>query len=211
MIVRITGLLVEVYKDSVVVTRDGLGREVLVPGFALAELAASRGKEVTLHTMEFLEGNITAGALTPRMVGFPHPEDREFFQRFTGVKGIGTRKALKALTEPVRRVGSWIEAGDGKALATLPGIGKRAAELIIATLRGKLGDLALETGEGADVTEFVSLSQGQRDALEVLVAWGDSRSDAQRWLQRAGQLYPDLESPDEIVRMAYRVKIGAEV
>jgi len=210
VIVRITGLLVEVYKDSIVVARDGLGREVLVPGFALAELAASRGKEVTLHTMEFLEGNITAGALTPRMIGFPHPEDREFFQRFTGVKGIGTRKALKALIEPVRRVGSWIESGDVKALTTLPGIGKRAAELIIATLRGKLGDLALEAGAAA-ASEFVSLSRGQRDALEVLVAWGDSRSDAQRWLQRAGQLHPDLESPDDIVRMAYRVKTGGEV
>ncbi len=209
MIVRLSGTLIEVNEDSVVIDREGVAREVLVPQFAIGELAACRGKVVTLYTMEFFEGNPAVGHLTPRMLGFLHVEDRLFFQRFVNVKGIGPRKALKALTEPVRRIASWIESSDVKAITRLPGIGQRAAELVVASLKGKVEDLALPSGEAGPEAASV-FSQAQRDALEVLVAWGDSRNDAERWLERAGQLSPDLQSPDEWVRAAYRVKTGVE-
>ena len=209
MIVRLTGTLIDVTEESVVVERDGVAREILVPHFAIGELAAHRGQVVTLHTMEFHEGGHNSGQMVPRMLGFLHREDRDFFTRFVGVKGIGPRKALKALAEPVRRIASWIESGNAKALACLPGIGKRAAELIVATLKGKVSDLAL--GEGASPSGKVAeLTAAQRDAMEVLVAWGDPRGDAERWLERAAQLHPDLQSPDEWVRVAYRVKAGME-
>jgi Holliday junction DNA helicase RuvA len=208
MIVRLTGTLIDLAEETIVIDRDGIAREVLVPRFAIGELAAYRGQLVTLHTLEFYEGNPSSGHLTPRIVGFLHPEDRAFFRRFIAVKGIGTRKALKALCEPVRRIASWIESADVKALARLPGIGPRAADLIVASLRGKMDDLAMPgvATEGAGTR----LSQTQRDALEVLVAWGDSRGDGERWLARAAQLNPDLQSPDEWVRAAYRVKTGVE-
>jgi Holliday junction DNA helicase RuvA len=209
MIVRLTGTLIEVYEESVVIDRDGVAREVLVPQFAIGELAACRGKVVTLYTMEFYEGNPAMGHLAPRILGFLHPEDRLFFSRFIGVKGIGPRKALKALTEPVRRIASWIESGDVKGIARLPGLGNRAAEVVVASLKGKMDDLAMPTGEPGE-PKAAKLSDAQRDALEVLVAWGDSRSDAERWLERAGQLHPDLKSPDEWVRVAYRIKSGVE-
>ena len=207
MIVRLTGILSEVDDGAVVIERDGLAREVLVPQFTVGELAACRGQTITLHTIEFYEGNHASGHLTPRLLGFLHAEDRTFFQRFVGVKGIGPRKALKALAEPVRKIASWIESADAKALARLPGIGKRVAEMMIAELKGKVSDLAL----GGTTAERVSLlSSAQRDALEVLVAWGDSRPDAERWIERAGQVRTDLTSPDEWVRAAYRVKTGVE-
>ena len=209
MIVRLTGTLIEVNDESIVVDRDGVAREVLVPHFAISELAAHRGQLVTLHTIQFYEGNHASGHLTPRILGFLHPEDREFFTRFVSVKGIGPRKAMKALAEPVRRIASWIESGDAKALARLPGIGNRAAELIVATLKGKVADLAL-VGASSPPSKTAQLSSPQRDALEVLVAWGDPRGDAERWLERAGQLHPDLHSPDEWVRMAYRIKTGVD-
>lgn len=209
MIVRLTGIMLEVTEESVVVERDGVAREILVPRFAIGELSAHRGSEVTLHTIEFYEGNNASGQLIPRMLGFLHPEDRDFFSRFIGVKGIGPRKALKALSEPVRRIATWIESGDTKALARLPGIGARAAELIVASLKGKMSDLALPVALDGDAVP-VQLTEGQRDAKEVLIAWGDVQGDAERWLQRAAQLHPDLQSPDEWVRAAYRIKTGVE-
>lgn len=206
MIVRLTGTVVDVFEESVVVERDGLGWEVLAPAFAIGELAACRGREVTLHTLEFLEGSSASGNLVPRLLGFPHADDKRFFQRFLGVKGIGPRKALKALAHPVRVVAGWIERGEARQLATLPGVGKRAAELILATLKGKMGEFA--TG-GEEIPAAGRFTPPQRDALEVLVAWGDSRHEAERWLERAAQLFPDTAGPDEWVRAAYRVKSGA--
>jgi Holliday junction DNA helicase RuvA len=208
VIVRITGTLVEVGSESVTLERDGIAREVLTPGYAVSELAACRGRQVTLHTLEFLEGNPSFGHLTPRLLGFLHVEDRDFFTRFVSVKGIGFRKALKALTEPVARIAGWIEHADRKGLACLPGIGARAADLIIAELKGKMSALALG---GQETTEPASSwTDAQRDALEILLAWGDGRGDVQRWLARAAQLYPDIESTDEWVRAAYKIKAGVE-
>jgi Holliday junction DNA helicase RuvA len=193
----------------VTVDRDGLSWEVLVPQFAVAALAAGRGREVTLHTLEFFEGNPSSGNLVPRMLGFLSAEDREFFTRFLGVKGIGPRKALKALTEPVRKIASWIEDGDTKALAQLPGIGKRAAEMIVASLKGKMDDLAWPEGEPR-ADRFSRLTDTQRDALEIMVSLGDTRTEAERWLDRAAQLHPGLESADDWIRACYRVRTGVE-
>lgn len=209
MIVRLTGTLVEMTEESVVVDRDGIAREVLVPRFSIGELGAYHGQQVTLHTVEFYEGNQTSGQLTPRILGFLHKEDRAFFSRFVEVKGIGPRKALKALAQPVRRIASWIETSDTKAMTTLPGIGARAAEMIVATLKGKVSELAMGETAG-DHKNVAELSNAQRDALEILVAWGDPRGEAERWVERAGQLHPDTNSADEWVRIAYRVKSGVE-
>ena len=208
MIVRLIGTLVDLTEESAIIEQGGIAREVLVPRFALGELAACRGKEVAMHTLEFFEGNPSSGHLVPRMLGFLHREDRLFFTRFQTVKGIGPKKSLKALTEPTRRVATWIESGDTKALSQLPGIGKRVAELIVATLKGKLSDLALpESAPGKPVSQ---LTQNQRDALELLVAWGDSRVDAERWVERVAQIHPDLSDPEDWVRAAYRIKTGVE-
>jgi Holliday junction DNA helicase RuvA len=209
MIVRLTGIVADVYEDHAVIDRSGIAREVLVPGYAVGELAACRGREVTLHTLEYLEGNQASGNLVPRLVGFVHHEDKRFFSRFISVKGIGLRKALKALSEPVVAVARWIQSGDTKALARLPGIGARAAQLIVAELGDQMDEFALGVSS-APAQESAGLSRPQQDALEVLVAWGDARGEAERWLQRAAQLHPGIDTPDGWVRAAYRVKTGLE-
>jgi Holliday junction DNA helicase RuvA len=209
MIVRITGMVLEVGEDAVVLERDGIAREVLTPHYAVSELAACCGRQVTLHTLEFLEGNAAAGGhLTPRLLGFLRLEERDFFKRFVSVKGIGFRKALKALAEPVGRIAAWIEQGDRKGIARLPGIGARAADLIVAELRGKMDDLALGAAASAEPT--AGWTDAQRDALEIMLALGDPRNEATRWLARAAQLHTDIDSPDDWVRAAYKIKTGVE-
>ncbi len=209
MIVRLTGTVIDVAEDSAVIERGGIAREVLVPGYAIGELTASRGLEATLHTIEFIEANQAGGNMTPRLVGFMHPEDRVFFTRFVSVKGIGTRKALKALAQPIRRVASWIQQADAKSLATLPGIGKRAAEMIVAELSGKVDDFALSDG-AAQPVDIARFTDPQRDALEVLLALGEVRIDSERWLERAAQLHPDLDEAEDWVKAVYRIKTGVE-
>ena len=209
MIVRLSGQLSEVAEESVTIDRDGLSYEVLVPGYAVAELAACRGGSICLHTLEYLEGNAAGGNMTPRMIGFLHAEDRSFFRQFLTVKGVGVRKALRALAVPVARMAADIESGDSAALARLPGIGKRMAEQIVAELRGKVAGHAFAAGSSPAAVSDAFTAE-QRDAIEILAAWGDSRSDAQRWVARAAQLHDDIDSPEEWVKAAYRIKSGAE-
>jgi Holliday junction DNA helicase RuvA len=139
-----------------------------------------------------------------------HPADRAFFTKFVKVKGIGMRKALKALAEPMARTAAAIEGGDTAMLGRLPGIGKRAAEQIVAELRGKMK--AFATGEAADgEPASVDWTRDQRDALEILVgALRERREDAERWLARAGMLAAEPASAEEWVKAAYRVRSGSE-
>lgn len=205
---RLTGTLADVDDGSIILERDGIGREVLVPQFTVVELAALRGQTVTLHTLEFHEGGHASGPFVPRLLGFLRPDDKRFFQRFLEVKGIGPRKALKALAEPVSRIASWIESGDVKSLARLPGIGPRAAQLVVASLKGKMKDLAQPTGDGRALE--TAWTGAQRDALEVMVALGDSRADAEHWLEQAHRKHPEDRSTEEWTRLAYRVRGGLE-
>src|SRR5262245_4237031 len=117
MIVKLRGILSDCDEESIVLERDGLAYEVLVPTCTMSELVAMRGPEVALHTMEYLEGNAASGGnLIPRMIGFLHPEDRAFFRQFLTVKGVGVRKALRALAAPVAKIAADIESGDARAL-----------------------------------------------------------------------------------------------
>lgn len=209
MIVRMRGQLSEISEESITLDRDGISYEVLVPGYAVPELAACRGQSVTLFTIQYLEGSAAGGNLTPRLIGFLHAEDREFFETFLTVKGVGVRKGLRALAAPVARIAADIESGDAAALARLPGIGRRMADQIVAELRGKLKDHAFAAA-AAPAAAQSGFSPEQRDAIEILVAWGDSRGDAQRWIARAAQLHADLNGPESWVKAAYRIKGGAE-
>ncbi len=209
MIVRMRGQLADVGEDSVILDRDGVSYEVMVPGYAVCELAACRGQSVTLHTLEYFEGSAAGGNLTPRLIGFLHAEDRSFFETFLTVKGVGVRKGLRALAAPVARIASDIEAGDATSLARLPGIGRRMADQIVAELRGKVKEHAA-AGEAPPTASQAGFSAEQKDAIEILVAWGDSRADAQRWVARSTQLHPDLKGADAWVKAAYRIKSGAE-
>ncbi|MFH1418143.1 MAG: Holliday junction branch migration protein RuvA [Planctomycetota bacterium] len=209
MIVRISGLLSEIDEESAIIDRDGIAYQVLVPSYAVHELAANRGRQITLHTLEYLEGSAAGGNLIPRLIGFLHPEDRAFFQQFVTVKGVGIRKGLRALAEPVARIAAHIESGDLIALRRLPGIGKRMTEQIVAELRGKVAAYAYAAEDVPEAAKH-ALSDSQRDAIEILVAWGDSRADAERWIARVAQLHDDLDSPEAWVRAAYRIKSGTE-
>ena len=209
MIARISGVVAEVAEGAAIIEQNGIGYEVQVPAYALGELAACRGQRVMLHTLQFLEGNAASGNLVPRLVGFLHPEDRQFFTRFIRVKGIGIRKALRALSEPVAVVAEAIESGDVARLARLPGIGRRGAETIVAELRGKLKGFVAAAGLRAGPGEG-RWSEPQRLAIRILTEWGDSRADVERWIERAGQLHPQLETVERWVEAAYRVKTGLE-
>ena len=65
-------------------------------------------------------------------------------------------------------------------------------------------------GGESPAVEIGKFSDAQRDALEVLLALGESRQDAERWLERAAQLHPDLQETEAWVKAGYRIKSGVE-
>ena len=210
MIAQIEGKLVSLGADSGLVQVGSVCYEVLLPRYAISALADKIGTQVTLCTMEYYEGTPGGGNLIPRMVGFLSQAEKAFFSKYTSVKGMGIRKGLKSLAVPISTIANAIEAGDQKMLMALPGVGRRFSQLIIAELKGKLGDFTIgtaEPGASADVRFDIF----QTEALEILIAWGEKRTEAMDLVSLACQRHPDIRTSEELVPLMYRIKQGVEV
>lgn len=209
MIARIQGKLIGLETDRALLEVGPLTYEVLLPGYAVAQLSNRIGQDITLRTLEYYEGTLGGGNLVPRVVGFLSQDERNFFLRFTSVKGVGIRKGLRSLSVPIATIAEAIEAGNEKVLCSLPGVGKRLAQVMLAELKGKLGDYAL--GPGIEPTARHAFERFQVEALEVLVAWGEKRAEAMDLIALTCQRHPDIKSAEELVPLAYRIKQGIEV
>lgn len=206
MICRLTGKIVSAHDNAIVVETGGLGYEVLVPVSSLPALERLVGNEVTLFTIQFLEGNPAGSNFIPRTIGFLSQSEREFYTLFVKVKGVSMRKALRAMAVPAHQLAAAIENGDIHTLTSLPEIGKKTAAQIVTDLRGKLDRFVEPSAAPMPMRE---LTDAQKVALEILIQWGDRRPDAQRWIAAAVEADPTLAAPEDIVRAAYRIKHGA--
>jgi Holliday junction DNA helicase RuvA len=127
--------------------------------------------------------------MTPRLVGFLSSIDREFFEIFCSVDGVGVRKALRAMVRPTREIAQTIQEQDVKMLATFPGIGEAMAERIVAKLRRKVGLFALIVDADSGKTQ----ANGQpdnaepdviRDTYAALLSVGHTESQAKQAIDR---------------------------
>lgn len=169
MIARLSGTLVDVKEDRVLVECNGLGYEVLIPAASHGTLLGMRDQPVTLYTLQYLEGGMNAPNPVPRLAGFLSEVEREFAQRFITVKGLGMKAVLKALTVPVDVIARAVERKDVKTLSSLPGIGKRSSEQIIAELNGKVGKYALLRTDAQAATPAPAQEELADEVHEVLV------------------------------------------
>lgn len=211
MIAFIEGKLISLSSDTALVQVGPVGYEVMLPGYAVASLAGRVGKDVTLCTMEYYEGTMGGGNLIPRMVGFVTATDRDFFTKFTTVKGMGIKKGLKALCMPVAQIATSIETGDEKLLRALPGVGKRMAQQLVAELQGKLQDFALDMPIQTGSQQSSQFKAFQAEALEILIAWGEKRHEAMELIQLTCDRHPDIDTAEALVPLVYRLKQGIEV
>jgi holliday junction DNA helicase RuvA len=211
MIVKLSGKLEFVGADCVHVALSGGGdltHELLVPAADIPFLQTKIGQPVTFFTVEYIEGNASFGQLAPKMLGFLRIQDREFFDLFTTVKGIGTRKALRALALPVGAIARAIALKDTRILSSLPSVGKRMAETIVAELHGKVEKFA--TGAPAGEAPLEAFPDHQQTAIEALTKLGERRPDAEMWVKRVCQVDPALKDPQRIVRAVYQLKAGIQ-
>jgi Holliday junction DNA helicase RuvA len=209
MIAQIEGKLVKLDSSAALVQVGAICYEVMLPGYCVNALADKIGSDISLCTMEYYEGTPGGGNLVPRMVGFLNAGERDFFTKFTSVKGIGVKKGLRSLSVPIATIAAAIEDGDDKMLMSLDGIGKRMAQQIIAELRGKLRHFVVGV-ELAGPTE-ARFKPFQAQALEILIAWGEKRNEAIDLIELACKRHPDIKSAEELVPLVYRLKQGIEV
>lgn len=209
MITKITGKLVALDDDAATLAVPPMEYEVLIAEFTRRHLQSQLKKEVVLHTIHYLDGNATSGGrMTPRLVGFLSTAERDFFELFCSVDGVGVKKALRAMTQPVQDTAIMIEQQDAKGLSGLPGVGPATAERIIAKLRRKMPKFALlvrrETPAGEKLKDGVV-----EDTYQALLALGHNESDARQLIEQAlasGDKFKDVEA---MIQGIYKKKFGS--
>ena len=187
MITKITGQLLSVEQVELILKVGPFEYEVLIPEFVRRRLQLEIGHEVSLHTIEYLEGNPAHGRLTPRLIGFLTPVEREFFELICEVDGVGAKKALRAMVRPVREVATAIEEQNAKLLATLPGIGPAMAERIIAKLRRRMSKFALLGRAGRTATGGSDARRGERNLRGAPLARPQRKRSPPAARRRAGR------------------------
>ena len=183
MIASLRGTVVARTLDGVVVDVNGVGYRVQTTVRALQKAKGSG--EVTLET--YL--HVREDAL--QLYGFAEPAERELFEHFLSVSGVGPKVALAILSgstpADLRRA---IALEDTTRFVAIPGIGKKTAERVVLELKEKIS--ALEVVDAPREHELVA-----RDALVEL---GYSLVEAERALASTD---PEA-APEERVRQALR-------
>ncbi len=179
MIATLEGRVAQKDTEHLVVTVGGVGFAVNAPYSTIEKVS---GEYVFLFTrLVVREDSIT-------LYGFATETERELFDHFIRVSGVGPKLAIAILSSlSVDNVRSAVHNERAEILNRVPGIGKKTAEKIILELRDKLPS-ALST---APVSDGMNVNA---DVLDALTALGYSVVEAQSAVQA---LPPDAPEDEE--------------
>ncbi len=196
MITRISGQLLRLEEEAAVLAMPPFEYIVFIPSHTRRHLQPSVGEAISLCTIHYFDGDPSRGRVTPRLVGFANEVEREFFELFCSVDGVGPKKALRAMGRPVKDIAVMIEEQDTKGLSSLPGIGAATAERIIAKLRRKMSKFALLVAR-EEVHEAIVQQDVVEETHQVLKQLGHADAEARRMLEavlKTKKKFPDVES-----------------
>jgi Holliday junction DNA helicase RuvA len=116
------------------------------------------------------------------LYGFLNKRSKMFFLSLLKVNGVGPKMAVNIMSGgSVDSLMSLIESEDAKALSKLPKVGKKTAEQIILTLKGKLVKLDDETGQKTALKSN-ALAGSHREISSALINLGFRSQDVDRVL-----------------------------
>jgi Holliday junction DNA helicase RuvA len=203
MIRRIKGKLIMKSHTKVYLDVKGICYEINIPKTVYYKLNEDVGKEVELVTYHYL--HMEKNKSIPIMIGFTDELEREFFEKFISVSGIGPRAALKAFDKPISLIAQAIEEADTGFLNSLEGIGRQKARQIIAHLQGKVGRFTL-LREETKVEEYPRSKELKEEAKLILKRLGYNAKEIDSMIKKAWDKNPNIESVEELLNEIYYEK-----
>lgn len=203
MIAKIYGKVIEKGNNYLIIEVGGICYEVLIPATVMQRLdeSVSCDGKISLITYHYLQVEPSKG--TPVLIGFLNEVEKEFFEIFITVSGIGPRAALKALNKPISLIAQAIDEADTDFLKSLPGIGQQRAREIIAKLQNKVGKFGL-IQDSRIKKQATKIRDIEEEALAVLVQLEYNKSEASKMLKKALDRSPHIETTEELLNEVYK-------
>lgn len=208
MIGRLHGHLVDRKGTVVFLENDGVTYEVLVPVSILRGLDRHVDPEGKVRLVTYYYHQLEPSRAVPILIGFVNEIEREFFERFITVSGIGPRAAVRALDQPFPLIARAIDDGNLDFLRSLPGIGPQRAKEIVAKLQGKVGKFAL-LPDAAPQAPAPARPDAAAEALEVLLQLQYRKPEAQAMIKSALSRNARLANAEEILNEVYKQRSAA--
>lgn len=186
MISYIEGQVIDIADESLSLLCNGIGYEVFSSKFLLDKALPNDVLKLWIYT------HVREDQLA--LFGFSSLSEKQLFLSLLKVNGVGPKLAMKILSgAPLERIIEMIEGEDVKSLSQLPKVGKKTAEQLILSLKGKLvfGERSVPAVDGKPV------SHPRKDLISALTHLGFRIQDIEKTV---AELPPEIEMEEGLRR-----------
>ena len=190
MISQVTGKIKKRKPLSIVVDVNGISYEVLIPPAVMKgiEKATAGDDAISLITYHYYQ--MDPSKAIPVLVGFLNEIEKEFFELFITVSGVGPKAALAVLDVLSPAELAAASARDDKAaVARAQGVGPKLAQRIVLELKGKPiteGPVAAFHATAAQPAPEKPSASGE--AVAALMGLGVAEPAARRVVEQGGNV-----------------------
>ncbi len=203
MISNISGRIKKRKASSVIVDVNGISYEVLIPPAVMRSLDKALSEDGTINLITYHYYQMDPSKAIPVLVGFINEIEREFFEQFITVSGVGPKAACRALSLSFSVIADAIDKGDMVLLKTLPGIGEQKAREIVAKLQGKVGKFGLIQDRFSEEMPKVK-EDIKEEALNVLLQLQYKKNEAREMIEKAISHNPKVATCEDILNEVYK-------
>ncbi|HXV18588.1 MAG TPA: Holliday junction branch migration protein RuvA [Candidatus Omnitrophota bacterium] len=206
MISQIRGTVESFSENTLCISTGGLSYEVYIPTAVMKGLDGRLVKDANVSLVTYHYYQTDPSKSIPILIGFGSLVEKDFFEKFITVSGVGPKAAVRALSMPIPDIAQAIDSADLPYLKSLPGIGEQRAKEIIAKLQGKMGKFCLMQGGSTNGKKEPPASDAREETIEVLLQLQYKKEEAQDMVRKALARKPGLKSTEEILNEVYKQK-----
>ncbi|HBL3391919.1 Holliday junction branch migration protein RuvA [Enterococcus faecium] len=192
----LTGVVTFINPYYIVVETNGIGYQIALGNPYRYSSELNQKIKIYVHQVIREDAHL--------LYGFDSLEEKQLFLRLVSVSGIGPKSALAIMaSEDHSGLIQAVESSDVTYLTKFPGVGKKTAQQMILDLKGKFGELSIDTPfslfDEANTKDATALSE----AMEALSALGYSDREIKRVEKQLKEV--DNQTTDEYLRQALKL------
>ena len=191
MYTYLSGILKQASPLLAILDVQGIGYALSIPLSAYAKLPPI-GNPLMLYVSFLVRED------AHRLFGFLTEQERDLFETFIALSGIGPKTALALIGHiQLCDLHSAIKQGSSAQLCKIPGIGKKTAERLIVELKDRTSKIFGEK-------EILPHQKGSSDAINALIHLGYNATQAQKAVQTALENHPKEPELGALITSALR-------